>query len=423
MRYWLKELGQFLGIGKSAPVGFVDALALSSVRFPQSSFVNHACEGYGKNEVVFACVNKRAGGFAEAPIAVQGKDGVHHPGDHTRLLLNNPNPFMSEFELWESAMMFYLLGGNAPLMKVRAASRRVVQLWPIRPDHFVIYPHPTKFVDHYGLKVGCNEYPLAVEDVIHFKTYDPLNPYLGMPLLGAALRQYATDNEATEFTKAFLQNRGMPGVVVTTDDEDMNEEKAERLRAKWWQKFGGGRKGGVAFLRKGMDVKTIGLNMRELVFPDLRLIAETRICAAMDVPPIIVGVKAGLDRATFTNYGQAVQYFEETTVQRDRKRFVSRLNADPDLGRDRDGILVYDTSNVTALRGVRDQELKNTIQGYLTGIFTLNEARKRVGMPAVPDGDKFIERTQSDVPGGDVVPRSADPDVLMKELDNVKVAA
>ena len=41
---------------------------------------------------------------------------------------------------------------------------------------------------------------------------------------------------------------------------------------------------------------------------------ESRICAAMQVPPILVGAKVGLDRSTFTNYQEARKQLWEEAI-------------------------------------------------------------------------------------------------------------
>jgi HK97 family phage portal protein len=359
-------------------------LQMAQANYPVCTFETCVNEGYYKNEVVFACVNKIASSFPEAPLRLFGPDGAMKPMDPTAQLMKHPNPHMTEFELWERTVTHFLLAGNAFWVKVRSGGGRVVQVWVPRPDKMRVVTHPTEFIDHYLLQVGNERYPLPKEDVIHFKNCDPLDSYFGLPPLQAAFRQLCQDNEATDFAKALLQNRAMPGTVVTTQDEDMDEKKADRLREKWIKLFGrNGDRGGPLFFKKGMDVKTLGLNMEELAFPDLRAISETRICAVYEVPPILLGLKVGLDRSTFSNYESARQHFWEETICPMHTRFAAVINNDPDFGRDRNAEARFDISGVTALRGVRMQLFDRGIAGWNSGTMRRDEARRMMGLAPV----------------------------------------
>lgn len=407
----LSKIGQVFSFQKKATARFVDFLYGSSADFPESNFVRHVTDGYCKNEIVFACVSKRAKSVAQAPVMVVDKDGVEHPSDHTRLLFNKPNEFHTESQIWQKVVTFFMLSGNAFVLKVRSSSGRVVQLWPIRPDLVRIVPARslTKFISHYLVRVNGVEYPVKTEDICHFKTMHPANEFFGMPEVQPILRQYVTDNEATKLVMWFLKNRATPGLAVETEAEEMDEAKADRLRQKWNERFLGEGNGGVVFLRKGMKVTPIGLNMRDLRFPELSGISETRICAALDTPPIIINLKSGIDRGTFTNYGQARAHYWEETIVPMLQFFAARLNLDPDLGRDRDGKVVFDLREVTALLGVRERRATLASQLFTAGLARKNEARELAGLrPDAEDGDKFVETIKTDVPSGDVAPRGAD---------------
>src|SRR5258708_12531177 len=70
-----------------------------------------------------------------------------------------------------------------------------------------------------------------------------------------------------------------------------------------------------------MDVQSLGMSLRDLEFPDLRAFSESRICAALQVPPILVGAKVGLDRSTFTNYAEARKQLWEEGIFSLQRRF------------------------------------------------------------------------------------------------------
>ena len=67
--------------------------------------------------------------------------------DHELLdLLNNPNPFMSRFDMIATMIMHRTIAGHAYLHKERSGSGRPVELWILRPDRMQVIPPAPEFV-------------------------------------------------------------------------------------------------------------------------------------------------------------------------------------------------------------------------------------------------------------------------------------
>jgi HK97 family phage portal protein len=192
-----------------------------------------------------------------------------------------------------------------------------------------------------------------------------------------------------------LQNRAVPGVVITTQQK-IDEDTATRMTAAWKRKFGGDRRGEPAVLQRGMDVKVLGLDLAKLEFPDLRTISESRICMAFQVPPILVGAKVGLDRSTFANYGEARRSFWEETLMPLQRRIgdviSSRLLPEvaPISGATRRVVVHWDRSQILALKESEAAIWERATNALRAGAITVNDFRHTVGLPKVPGGDVFL---------------------------------
>jgi len=363
----------------------------SQPQYIPTYYTDIASGGFGKNEIVYACITAIVSSFAEAPLRVyRDKDWSVLPLHPLRKLIQNPNPFLSEYGLWEMSLIYLLLSGNLFIEKVRSASNKVVQLYPMRPDRVHIVPSREEFIAGYLYEINGQKYPIRREDVIHIKFGHPLNDYYGQSPVQANLRQIATDNEATDFTKVTLENRGIaPGLIIKTQ-EKLDEARLERLRSQLNTRFSGENRGKAMFLQKDMDVQSVSLNMHELAFPDMRDVSESRICSAFRVPPIVIGLNVGLKRATFANYEEARKAFFQDTIQPLQNRVDDDINHGlvADFG---GGVTCrFDISEVTALAGIRQQKWDNVKQGVVGGWLTVNEARIEVGYPPVKGGDEFL---------------------------------
>jgi HK97 family phage portal protein len=302
-------------------------------------------------------------------------------------------------------------------------------LWPLRPDLVRILPTRNPRVWDYGyiLDPSTNARNVTTEvvqiprgDMIHVKYPNPLDAYFGQPPLRAAARAVSLDNAATDFVDRLLRNDATPTLVVTTQ-EAITDELADRLRAKWNARFSGtGRGKGPAFLQKGMDVKPLGLNLRDLEFPDLRSISETRICMTFKVPPILVGAKVGLDRSTFSNYREARVSLWEESIMPLQRRFGDAIQTRllPEftgVGRSRVQMR-WDNSDVLALREGEKDKWERATNALARGGVSINDFRRTVGLEPVGGGDVFL------IPAG-VVPSPIDGIAAVPDQAEVEATA
>src|SRR5260370_29678984 len=139
-----------------------------------------------------------------------------------------------------------------------------------------------------GWNVTSATSPIDFRDMIRVKYSNPLNAYCGQAPLRPAARAVSLDNAATDFVDTLLRNYAVPGVVIKTAGE-VTQAVADMLKRKWKAAFSGSRRGDPAVLQAGMDVQPLGMSLRDLEVPDLRAFSESRLCAAMQAPPILVG--------------------------------------------------------------------------------------------------------------------------------------
>lgn len=376
--------------------------------YPEPSFLSFARAGWGKNELVYSCIMQKATSLPEAPLRVYGPDGLGEPRENhpLRALLQDPNPVLTEFEMFELLVIHMDLAGIGFWEIVRDRAGRPAQLWPLRPD-LVRMLRQWDGNTRYGYQIPGGGIVDLGTDVLAFKYPNPIDPLIGQAPLRPALRAVALDNEATDFVKTLLQNRAVPGVVITTQQK-VDEQLADRLTSKWKQKFSGNKRGEPAVLQSGMDVKALGLDLQKLEFPDLRTISESRICMAFGVPPILVGAKVGLDRSTFSNAAEARKSFWEETIMPLQRRIgdviVGRLLPqvnDATYALPRRVSVKWDRSQVLALKESEQAIWERATQALRAGAITVADFRRIVGLPYVPGSDVFLR------PAG-VVPTEAD---------------
>jgi HK97 family phage portal protein len=375
--------------------------------YPDASYASSASAGYGRNELVYACIRMRAENLPQSvlrvyPGAAPAMHGEPLEDHRLRRLIAQPNPVTNEFEFFELSVTYLDIAGNCYWLIQRGRDGLPAELWPLRPDLLRVFPTADPRVWDYGYVLDPSAsvrnqqtdiIPIRRGDIMHVKMPNPLDAYFGQPPLRPAARAVSLDNAATDFVDTLLRNYAVPGVVITTAQE-VTAAIADRLKWQWKKAFSGSRRGEPAVLQTGMTVQPLGMNLRDLEFPDLRAYSESRICAALGVPPVLVGAKVGLDRSTFTNYQQARVEFWEDAMFSLQRRFRDPVTAQllPEFtgpGRARVH-LRWDNSEVPALQEAESARWDRATNALARGGITVNDFRRTVGLDPVTGGDVFM---------------------------------
>jgi hypothetical protein len=192
---------------------------------------------------------------------------------------------------------------------------------------------------------------LLADEVAHFAPIpDPTATYRGMSWLTPILREIQADQAMTRHQRAFFDNGATVNMVIK-HAAGAQEPAVEAWVKKFEGKFQGAHNAYKTLqLYPGADATPVGANLKEIDFKSVRGGGETRIAAAAQVPPIIVGLSEGLEAATYSNYLLARRRFADGTMHPlwqnasgSLERIVKRP---PGLG----NRLWYDTSDVPFLR-------------------------------------------------------------------------
>lgn len=217
----------FAGNNETKAAGTRNATSLytpGAATWGETGFLSMCRRAFKMNESAYSGIMRIADALAEAPLKVwtgegpiEGRAVPRHP---LSPVLARPNPFMTQAQLIRLTIICRMLSGNAFWEIVRGQSTgRPVEIWPLRPDWVRIVPDPDRFIAGYIYEVGGEKIPLPVEDVIHFKDPDPLDPYFGQSRLLAASRRVDVDNGMSGTVKQYLDAGGVPPFAAFLEGE------------------------------------------------------------------------------------------------------------------------------------------------------------------------------------------------------------
>lgn len=430
---------RFLFAGGGSKVSQARIVAqLQQVGQAQSTPVDYESlsrKGYSKNSAVYTAINKIATAGKSINWKLYTSKGNAKPtqvlDSPLITLFERPNPMQGQASFIEAVLGYMLISGNSYIEKNKPfEGKPPTELWPCRPDRTRIiagkngYPAAYEF-----LGAGRNRlYPVdtvkLTSDMLHWKTFNPLNDWYGLSPLQAAILSLDVNNSVKQYGFNLLKNGATPsGVLQMLKSEanprgELTDKQFARLKAEFEENYQGSRNAGKPMLLEGgLAWQSISLSPREMDFLKTTEISAVEIFQVFGVPAELVG----LGQKTFNNYREAkLSFYEETVLPALDSLRDDVLNKDvcPEFG---EGLwLDYDKDDIEALSLRREQKY-TSISGL--NFLTQNEKREMTGKEKVDGWDVFVIGNQmgalpEDFTGGaadEEVPDPTDPDVDSEE--------
>ncbi len=311
-----------------------------------SSGVNISEQSALNVTAVFSCINLISKHIGSMPLQVYerlGDDRKRVAADHPLypILHTRPNPEMTSMA-FRSTVQAHLLGWGTYYANIvwSQGYRRVLALWPLRPDRIKTGRNAsTGELEYLYTLPGGEQRVLSNREVLRVNSlgfggltgYSPI--IQGKEAIGLAV---ATEKHGS----LFFSNGAIPGLALVHPGK-LSQEAHDRLRDSWAKAHKGiDNKHRLAILEEGIDIKEIGINPELSQFLETRRYQVEEIARLYNLPLHKI---SDLSRATFNNIEHlsqeyltdcllphAVQneqsYNHDLFTKKDRGRFYAEHN-------------------------------------------------------------------------------------------------
>ena len=357
--------------------------------------------------VARGCLYEIATTFVEPEVQVGRMDDgefVSMDNHPTLELLQMPNPFMGWRQFAMAGMLYLQATGIWYVQKVRGESNadtsgrlKAIYSWP---SSWVVEDRET-IGEFRGPVRGYNVHGQAgrvpPENMIRIWYPDPGDPWRPAGPGESAYNDVRIDVERENYQAEMIINTPSPGVGINTGSRGIPEGQRQKYEEEMNNAFGRGNRGGACLL--GGDgaglIEYPGL--RDLDWPGITALNETRICTAFQVPPIIVGTRAGLDKSSYANYEHARKSFGDETmaplyamVGDGLTRGLLRAEGIGDLE------IRFDFESLGIFQESEDSRDARVLGRLAAGVISVNQARIELGYDPDPDPafDELPQRGQ-----------------------------
>lgn len=251
--------------------------------------------------IVQGCVGligEAAGGMYE-PIVYkrEGDQLVAKPHEFLDLLRrpsgkNLKAESFSQFDLFEATASFLALQGDCYwYMALGEYSGRPREIIILRPDKVGIDVDDNGDVTGYFIRRSQGKpIPLEVNEVLHFKQFNPKDPYRGKGTVESGDDYIATDELTSKFTRNFFDNNaGLSGILEIKGEVTRNA--FQKFVRAWRSKYEGVDSAGkVAIIRASEAAFTkVGLGLDEIDMSSLRKMTQDDVAMMFRVPLPLLG--------------------------------------------------------------------------------------------------------------------------------------
>jgi len=392
----------------------------------------------GLNGVVASAIDWYVRNYPQAtprlyrPVDSQQAEPVE---DHPVLqLMAQPDPMIMGSLFWGWVIQDYKLFGNTYLRKIRSSTRGTVTALQFLPQDMVRpVGNGVNPLTHYVYTTDGRSFDIPVSDIIHIRyNRDPQDIRLGRSPVMAVLREIATDNTASTTAYGLLANGAMPSLIVGPDAKDqtvdISIDDARQVKRQLHEDLTGDGSGGIVVMTGAYKLDRVSLTPSELALDSVRRVPEERICSALGINPMVLGLGSGLERSTYSNYERAQQAAWEDGMVPLLRTLADAITADllPEYPETQEGDFIqYDLETVRALADDLAAEAERAERLYKAGIIDRAEAKRIAGLEAVPEDEGQLHPTAIPVQSGGGFDASAvrSYDVKFRPTEAMRTAA
>lgn len=232
--------------------------------------------------------------------------------------------------------------------------------------------------------------PIPARDVLHLRLHTPQHPLKGISPILATVLERAMAGAALNQQVAFYINQARPSFILETD-EKLTSDQAKDLRKRWEEMSQGENAGGTPILSWGLKAKPVSMSPADARLADMLKITDQAIALAFRMPLQVLGVgstpfastEALMSSWKSSGLGFCLNHIEEAIGA------LFGLKGQPDE------YLEFDTEAL--LRSNFKEMIEGLARGTISGIYAPDEARNKMGLPAVAGGVGKEPRVQEQV--------------------------
>ena len=352
-------------------------------------------DGSTLSEVTYlTCLKTLSEAMGKLPVSLE--DGEHNRinNDVARLLSVSPNGRQTSAEFFtalEFARNHYGNGfaycrwdNRGKLKGLYPLDPRQVTVWVNNTDELTDLPYYYTYLD---IKSG-NTYMIMPDDMIHVKSWlTDGETHLTGRAIHSILNNYFVGNKQSQKFLNNLYNNGLQANLVIKYVGDLSTEKKKMVLKELSNLAGMDTQERAIPIPVGWDIHPLDLKLTDAQFLEIRKYSSLQVAAAFGIKPNFLN---DYDKSSYSNAAaQNLSFYTDTLlyiIALYEQEFSRKLLTTDELNK---GIRVH--FNFSVILRTDPSTQAQALATYVTnGIYKVNEAREKAGLPPIENGDTVI---------------------------------
>jgi len=392
--------------------------------------------GLRNDELVFACIDRRATAISEPPLSVvkkpkRGKKSKREIVDSPLAqLLDRPNPEMSEARFWRAVAQTVDAFGYSVWEIELSRAGEPINLWPMTPQYVSFLRGPQSPIRAVRYEVpGLPPFDVPRERCLIFLDFDPMYPFTrGLSRTAVALKSIGVHGATGKYLKDFFERGAVPEGILSTQ-QILTKAEAARQRELWHENHGGSdRWGNIAVLGAGVNYQSTEAPLKDMAFDHIDGRTEALICMTFALSPVILGAKVGLSASTYNNFDAAIKQMYSQAIRPQWRLFADEVTAQllPLFESSDDLRCEFDLSEIAAVSEDEDKLAQRVERLARANLMYRDEARGTIGLEGIDEGEKVfigVSVSSGDSANSPITNLESDFDTLREEKTKAREAS
>lgn len=318
-------------------------------------------------------------------------------------LLAYPNEYTTRYRLISDTMSDLGIYFNAYWIKILESPLKLLRV----PPAYVVVKGGI-VPQMYEITLSGKTYEYEPDRIVHFRGYNSESAIWGLSPLETLRRVLAEEHAMGEYREHFWRNSARQSGVIERPLEapEWSPTARDRFKAEFEALYAGpANSGKTAVLEEGMTWKQVTFSAQESEYLLGRKLTREECARAYHIPLPMVGI---LDHATFSNIREQHKNLYQDCLGPWLKMLEEDIELQllPDF-EDRDGVYV-EFNIAEKLQGSFEEQTQSLQSAVGRPWMTANEARARMNLPRVEEGDELVVPLNVLI-GGQASPRDSAP--------------
>ncbi len=344
---------------------------------------------YATSVPIYSAVKQRADAVTRPTLVVATRDAdgkpVLLPKHPLQTLLDKANDFWAQDDVLRATSTYLDLWGVAFWVLEKAGPGAVpTEIWPVRPDKMKLMASTDRYVAGFEYRDRGKRVPLRTDEVVWFRYFNPLDEWAGFSPVAPVRLSADMGIEALRHNRESFRNRLPIDQLAFEIPGPIADQELADFQARLQKRYGGVSKSGLPLvLTDGAKAQILGFTPKDLEHLETMRWTVEDVSAVYGVPAIMLG---DLSHSTYANIDAAERIFWRNIAT--HCHFLAAEIMEmlaPQFGQNLE--VEFDLSQIEALQpNIGDVEMRLR-ENVKAGLMTPNEARQKMSLPAVTEGD------------------------------------